>query len=235
MRYYHLDHLGTPQALSDANGLVVWRGEYRPFGAVVETVADAEQKVRLPGQYEEEEAGGYYNYQRWYDPSTGRYLRSDPIGLDGGINTYLYANANPVRYVDPTGEFAFLLAIPAALGGGGTATAGGVTLAGVGKALLGGTALAALLSLPSDSVTEDTDEACPDKEKNCSKASKYQLRRAGIPGPEYKNEHDFKDAWQATSNRFYDICACSDGSIVIRAQGQCGRSGPTIPTDERWK
>jgi RHS repeat-associated protein len=45
-----------------------------------------------------------YNYYRYYDPETGRYITSDPIGLDGGINTYLYANANSLRYTDPNGE-----------------------------------------------------------------------------------------------------------------------------------
>ena len=59
--------------------------------------------VRFPGQYYDQETGLHYNYFRYYDPSTGRYLRSDPIGLDGGLNTYLYANANPVKFIDPQG------------------------------------------------------------------------------------------------------------------------------------
>jgi uncharacterized protein RhaS with RHS repeats len=45
-----------------------------------------------------------YNYFRTYDPSTGRYRESDPIGLEGGLNTYGYALQNPLRYADPTGE-----------------------------------------------------------------------------------------------------------------------------------
>ena len=44
-----------------------------------------------------------YNYFRTYDPSTGRYLESDPIGLAGGPNTYLYASASPVNRIDPLG------------------------------------------------------------------------------------------------------------------------------------
>ena len=57
-----------------------------------------------------------YNYFRDYDPVTGRYAQSDPIGLAGGLNPYLYANGNPLRYADPYGLLSFSDATDAVFG-----------------------------------------------------------------------------------------------------------------------
>jgi len=57
----------------------------------------------LPGQYFDKETNLHYNYFRDYDPAIGRYIQSDPIGLEGGINTYAYARNNPLTYFDPDG------------------------------------------------------------------------------------------------------------------------------------
>lgn len=57
--------------------------------------------LRFPGQYYDTETGLYYNVNRSYDPSIGRYIESDPMGLGGGINTYGYAMANPMSLADP--------------------------------------------------------------------------------------------------------------------------------------
>ena len=101
--YYHTDHLGTPQALTDKDRRLVWRADYTPFGDTIIVVDEIENPLRFPGQYFDAETGLHYNYFRDYDPSIGRYTQSDPIGLIGGIDTYSYVGSNPVRYTDRLG------------------------------------------------------------------------------------------------------------------------------------
>ena len=100
--YYHTDNLGTPRALTDSNGTTVWLATYEPFGNAT-VMGNITNNLRMAGQYYDQETGLHYNNARYYDPKVGRYISSDPIGLAGGLNTYLYAKANPLRYTDPTG------------------------------------------------------------------------------------------------------------------------------------
>lgn len=66
---------------------------------------EAAPTTRFPGQYFDKKTGLDYNGMRDYDPATGRYAQSDPIGFAGGVNTYGYVGANPVSVVDPFGTF----------------------------------------------------------------------------------------------------------------------------------
>jgi RHS repeat-associated protein len=103
------DHLGTPQALTDVNGTVVWTMSQTPFGrATVNMDPDGNGKnvynnFRFPGQYWDWETQTNYNYYRSYDPAIGRYTQSDPMGIQGGINAYAYVDGNPISKTDLLG------------------------------------------------------------------------------------------------------------------------------------
>ncbi|MDO9162192.1 MAG: RHS repeat-associated core domain-containing protein [Methylococcaceae bacterium] len=140
--YVYTDHLNSPRAITSQNGEVVWRWESDPFGMGLPKVGinqDQDQddhhrnsqaidedpdhdghpfiyNLRFPGQYYDKETGLHYNTHRDYDPSTGRYIESDPIGLLGGVNTYAYVGSDPLRYIDPRGLNPLLIRALAAAG-----------------------------------------------------------------------------------------------------------------------
>ncbi|WP_457665230.1 phospholipase A2 [Thiolapillus sp.] len=95
--------MGTPIRLTDKTNATLWEARYKAFGERNILVNALSNALGFPGQYFDQESGLHYNYFRYYDPSTGRYITSDPIGLDGGLNTYLYANANSIRFIDSQG------------------------------------------------------------------------------------------------------------------------------------
>ncbi|MEJ2755384.1 MAG: RHS repeat-associated core domain-containing protein, partial [Gammaproteobacteria bacterium] len=94
--HYHVDHLGTPQEITDSCGQVVWSVSYQAYGNVVLAHEErVENNLRLQGQYFDEESGLHYNRFRYYDPEAGRFTQQDPIGLLGGVNSYQYV-PNPI-------------------------------------------------------------------------------------------------------------------------------------------
>jgi len=110
--FIHNDHLGTPQVVTDKDQNVVWSTDKTPFGQLENESGSIEQPIRFPGQYADPETGYYYNYYRDYDPSLGRYIQSDPIGLGDGPNTYTYVYNNPLSYTDPYGLSGFFGGLP---------------------------------------------------------------------------------------------------------------------------
>ncbi|MDR2549860.1 MAG: RHS domain-containing protein [Desulfobulbus sp.] len=121
--YFINDHLGTPQQLIAPTGTVVWQAAYLPYGEAKVQVNTVTNNLRFPGQYFDAETGLHYNWHRFYDPVTGRYISADPIGLEGGLNLYAYVDGNPVNWSDPKG-LAIPLTIPPppAVGGNGIIT-----------------------------------------------------------------------------------------------------------------
>ena len=104
MRFYHCDHLGTPIALSDEQGRIVWKARYDPWGQQLEEYnpQGLEQPLRFQGQFFDPESGLHYNRHRYYDPALGAYITQDPLGLAGGINLSLYS-VTPLHEIDPLG------------------------------------------------------------------------------------------------------------------------------------
>ncbi|HHM9561063.1 TPA: RHS repeat domain-containing protein, partial [Pseudomonas aeruginosa] len=159
--YLHGDHLDTPRLATDASGQIAWQWQSDAFGrGEALSQGSTQVNLRFPGQYYDAESGLHYNYFRDYDPETGRYVESDPIGLGGGLNTYGYVEANPVLRTDSLGlmqdigcitpprstaEFWF----PCKPGGGAGASASGATGLGL-WCVLNGTCAA-----------NNADEECP--------------------------------------------------------------------------
>ena len=105
--YVHTDTLGSPVAKTNANGDVISRTRYEPYGAVNQ---GATPTIGFTGHVNDADTGLTYMQQRYYDPMAGRFLSVDPVLTDGktgnGFNLYVYAENNPYKYVDPDGRFA---------------------------------------------------------------------------------------------------------------------------------
>jgi RHS repeat-associated protein len=88
LSWVHANHLGHPLLTTNATGTAITLADYTPLG--------------FPGQVKTL-PHLWYNRHRDYDPTTGRYIQADPIGLAGDANPYGYAKANPLKYIDPEG------------------------------------------------------------------------------------------------------------------------------------
>ncbi|MCT6721673.1 RHS repeat-associated core domain-containing protein [Acidovorax sp. K2F] len=114
------DHLNTPRRLTNTQGQVAWQWLITGFGEVPPTLGAKGYAIngidngkvyseavsfnlRYPGQQWDEETGLNYNLNRYYDPASGRYIQSDPIGLDGGWNRFGYVDADPLNFADDEG------------------------------------------------------------------------------------------------------------------------------------
>jgi filamentous hemagglutinin len=110
--YLQPDAMGTPRVVIDpTRDVAVWRWDLagEAFGESAPTEDPDGDGIaflldlRFPGQRYDAATGLHYNYHRDYDPTVGRYVQSDPIGLNGGLSTYGYGEGAPLVVSDPLG------------------------------------------------------------------------------------------------------------------------------------
>lgn len=107
--YINADQLNTPRLLTNSDGQVVWQWDGEAFGNTPPNsnpsgLGNVTFNLRFPGQYYDAETNLHYNYFRDYDPATGRYIESDPLGFGGGqTSTFGYAGANSLSGSDRFG------------------------------------------------------------------------------------------------------------------------------------
>jgi RHS repeat-associated protein len=178
--YVHTDHLNAPRKVSQAStGTLAWRLDSDPFSTATPNqnpggLGTFVYNLRFPGQYYDAETGLSQNWMRDYDPLTGKYIESDPIGLRGGsFSTYAYVNGNPISNYDRAGTFVWPWWV---LGGGAAIAGAGGYIAGTiiynayasqiqdGIAAAGAAVTAPVSSPPAPPVARDPsfdDRGCP--------------------------------------------------------------------------
>ena len=102
--------MDTSRRVEDSEGNIVWKWESKPFGED-EATGTFSFNLRFPGQYFDGETGTHYNINRDYNPVTGRYIQSDPIGFDGGVNGFGYVDGKPLSLDDKKGENPFAILV----------------------------------------------------------------------------------------------------------------------------
>ena len=99
--YHHSDHLGTTEAITDANGKIVWYGSYEAFGSLISSNGSLAFNLSYTGKELDSDTGLYYFNARWYSAELGRFIGEDPAR--DGLNWYVYCYNNPLAFIDPTG------------------------------------------------------------------------------------------------------------------------------------
>lgn len=112
--YFHNDISGSPLAATDAAGNLLWKENYKPYGEKLShSPASNTNKIGFHGKTHEDNTGLSYMGARYYDPVLGRFMGVDPVGFQEdnlhSFNRYTYTNNNPYKYIDPDGNYAFLI------------------------------------------------------------------------------------------------------------------------------
>ena len=104
--YVHTGQIGEPLIVTDASKAKVWDAAVDPWGKPTMLATPTQTvSLRLPGQWNASESGLHQNWMRDYDPTTGRYIEADPLGIEAGANLYPYVDSNPLNVTDRKGKF----------------------------------------------------------------------------------------------------------------------------------
>ncbi|GFM50158.1 sugar-binding protein [Pseudomonas cichorii] len=220
--YLHTDHLNTPRLATDSTQALLWRWNSDAYGVgAPEEDVDGDGvatsvALRFPGQIHDAQTQLNYNYYRDYNPATGRYVQSDPIGLGGGLNTFGYAYQNPINYFDPDGRLVWFLGF-GALGGTGTA-ASGAGFWGMG-ALVGGAAAVATIPGSTPMYAKPKPGSKP---KNCPSGT---IPIDQVPGLDKDDLHGVKDGVGAGPRDWTGVAPNGD-VITGDSNGNAVNNGP---------
>jgi len=113
--FFTQDHLGSTTALTDSRGALVERETYDAYG---NTSGSSITRYGYTGRERDSLTGLQYNRARFYDPQLGRFISEDPIGLAGGINSFIYVKNSPVNAIDPLGLSSIVVIVGARSTGG---------------------------------------------------------------------------------------------------------------------
>lgn len=106
--YYHSDHLGSSNVITDGSGNRIANYEYQPYGKTSKQTGTDITNHKFTGKELDDSTGLYYYGARYYDPEIGRFITADTIVQHPNdpqdLNRYAYCRNNPIKYVDPTGH-----------------------------------------------------------------------------------------------------------------------------------
>ncbi len=257
-RYYDADGLGSITSIGDISGSLTDTYTTDSFGKPTASTGTTRNPYRYTARDFDPETGLFYYRARYYDPQIGRFISEDPTGFEAGANFYDYVQNNPTDLSDPAGLVPTVL--PPAVSPWTAAEEAAYQafargLQGTSKLLSGlGTGLLAASYLLDPSSSNNAQWAhsaeaqfeqnppSSNKSKECGKykdcefAGGWRLKRI-LERSGAKDAHEFKEWYVGHGAKVsqYDICACKDGSVVIKARGQCGKPGPAFETGVNWK
>ena len=236
IHYFHCDQIGRPRELTDAEGRLLWYGEYDALGRLEreEDICGVSQPFRLQNQHYDEETGLHYNLLRYYDADMGRFLTQDPIGLSGGENVYTYA-PNVQMWIDPLG-------LNPALALGGYELwmllfGGAVVVAGQQAAQSGGTTRSGAADVVDVCVGKCGEE---NKRKKCMEATAENIKKVTAKTPYFTTQRNVSiprvarytaliEAGSPTPEIKMDGMLIVDGNHRMVANLLCRQPAPTTP------